>query len=254
MTVLPLFKSHFSIGKSILSLEKPTGKDSYPTSIFDLLKNNGLNRLVLVDESISGLLQASKVAEDNKIDLTYGIRFWVSQDAKQKNESILAQRARYIVFMKGPDAYENLLKMWTYAATDGFYYEPSIDFKTLGELWDDKKLKLAIPFYDSFLYLNNFESHLHVPDVSFTKDVTLFQESNDLIFDDHLSKKVQEYGSHSGYPILQTQSIYYKCEEDFLAYLAIRCLHNRTTIDCPNLNHMTSDKFNFKKWMANANV
>lgn len=252
--VLPLFKSHFSLGKSILTLEKPTGKpDSYPVSIFDLLTLNKLPTLVLVDDCISGLLQASKVASESKIKLIFGIRFNVCEDVAQKDEPSLFKRARYIVFAKNSKGYETLVKMWSYASQTGFYYSPCIDFKTLKALWNEN-VSMAVPFYDSFLYLNTYCSHVHVPELDPFKPVTFFLENNDLPFDDFLEAKVAEYCLTNGYPVIRSQSIFYKSPEDYLAYLTFRCLHNRgsaqkCTLERPELDHMNSDEFNFDKWL-----
>jgi len=251
--VLPLFKSHFSLGKSILTLEKPTGKDGYPVSIFELLKKNSLNTLVLVEDCISGLLQASRVAEEQHMNLVFGIRFQVCADAQQKDENILKTRARYIVFAKNSQGYSTLVKMWSYAAKEGFYYTPCIDLKTLKALWNDNVV-MAVPFYDSFLYLNAFCSHVHVPELTAFQPLTFFLENNGLPFDDLLEENVKSYCQSNGHDIVSAQSIFYAAPEDYLAYVAFRCLHNRgpaqkCTLERPELDHMNSDEFNFQKWL-----
>jgi DNA polymerase III alpha subunit len=244
--VLPLFKSHYSLGKSILTLEKPTGKENcYPISIFDLLIKNNLNTLTLVEDNVSGLLQASKISDENKIKLVFGLRLTVLDNMLEKNEDSLKKEAKYIIFVKNPDGYKDLIKIWSCAAKDGFYYQPRIDFKTLASLWNKKNLKLVIPFYDSFLFLNSFESHIHVPVLNFAEPTYLI-ENNNLPFDKYLADKVSKYTVCAK---LSAQSIFYQSDEDFIAYLAFRCIHNRTTIEKPELNHMGSDGFNFTKWL-----
>lgn len=253
--VLPLFKSHFSLGKSILTLEKPTGKEnSYPISIFDLLTLNKLPTLVLVDDCISGLLQASKIAAEQKIKLVFGIRFDVCEDVSQKDEPSLLKRAKYIVFAKNSRGYATLIKMWSFASQDGFYYSPCIDFKTLRSMWN-ADVTLAVPFYDSFLHLNTLCSHVHVPNLDGFNEVVLFTESNELPFDEIIANKVGEYAQRHSYPTLNAQSIFYKSPEDYLAYITFRCLNNkghtrRSTLERPELDHMTSDTFNFDRWLT----
>ena len=58
LNVLPLFKSHYSLGRSILSLSPPDEEGHRPNSIFDLVKEAGLKEFFLVDDSMSGFLQA----------------------------------------------------------------------------------------------------------------------------------------------------------------------------------------------------
>ena len=249
--VLGCFKSHYSLGKSILTLEKPTGKkDSYPISIFDILKTHNLDTLVLVDDNISGLLQASKVADENKIKLIFGIRFDVNDDMTIKDDPSLNRRAKYIVFAKNTEGYKALMKIWSVAARDGFYYSPCIDFKTLKKFWNDN-LKLVVPFYDSFLYSNSYESHLHVPDLEFTKP-TFLVEDNNLPFDEGLQAQVKKFCLDK-YEVIPAQPIYYYHPEDFEAYITFRCISQkggtkRATLENPNLDHMGSNQFNFDKW------
>ena len=66
--MLPLFKSHYSIGKSILTLNDPNAvKDGGPQSVFSIAKDQ--ENLVLVEDSLIGFLQAQKTAEKLGIQL-----------------------------------------------------------------------------------------------------------------------------------------------------------------------------------------
>ena len=63
--VVPLFKSHYSLGRSILTLEK-VGEtpDNYPDSILDIAKENELKKIFLVDVNMSGFLQGYSNAKE----------------------------------------------------------------------------------------------------------------------------------------------------------------------------------------------
>ena len=58
MDVLPLFKSHYSIGRSILTLEDEPQAESYPDSIINIVKDNSLKELFLVEDNMTSFLQA----------------------------------------------------------------------------------------------------------------------------------------------------------------------------------------------------
>jgi DNA polymerase III alpha subunit len=253
MATLPLFKSHYSLGKSILTVEEPSTKKGEPVenSIFHILKSNNLSSLTLVEDSITGLLQTSKVAADNKIKLNFGLRMTLLDNMEDKSEESLKEESKYIIFVKNNEGYKDLIKIWSKAATDGFYYIPRLSFKALKELWNNKNLKLAIPFYDSFLHLNSLEFYNHVPDFSFVDNVTFFKEENGIPFDFIIREKVDNFCDMNNYPTLETQSIFYKDKKDFIAYLAFRALNNRSTLECPRLNHLCSDTFNFERWFKN---
>jgi DNA polymerase III alpha subunit len=252
MKKLALWKSHYSLGRSILTLDAAKDKSGKPNtnSIFHLLNSNGLKTLTLVEDNISGLLDASKQAADNKIKLIFGLRLAVTEDISIKDENSSSKEAKYIIFAKNTDGYKDLVKIWSLAAQDGFYYHPIIDFKNLQKLWTNN-LMLVVPFYDSFLHLNLLESHIHVPNFSFTKP-TFLLEDNGIPFDDILENKTKEYCKNNDLKFINAQSVFYENPEDFSAYLTFRCIHARgsakkSTCDKPELNHMCSNQFNFQK-------
>jgi len=252
MEKLALFKSHYSIGKSILTLDKPSGNiENYPTSIFDLVIHSKQSSLVLVEDNMSGFLEATKNATENKIKLIFGLRISISKDIKNQDAASLKNRAKYIIFAKNNEGYKALIKIWSLAATEGFYYNACIDFVNIKKLWNDN-LTLAVPFYDSFLHLNSLEGYFHVPEFDTIKP-TFFLEDNGIPFDKHLRNKVKDYCQKHNFSLVETQTIYYKSKLDFIAYLTFRCISERASIEKPEFNNMCSDSFNFDKWFSNFN-
>ena len=120
--------------------------------------------------------------------------------------------------------------------------------KTLKSFWNDKDLKLAIPFYDSYVFNNTLYSNLCVPELDFTEPV-YFLEDNDLPFDELVTKKVNNLSKNTQ----KTQSIYYKNKKDFKAYLTYKCINNRSSLDKPELDHMTSNEFCVESWKEKNN-
>lgn len=251
MKSLPIFKSHYSLGKSILTLDAPVDKKGKPveSSIFHILTTNKLDTLVLVEDCMTGFLEATQHCQTHKIKLVFGLRLSVTSSIENQDEASLKKRAKYVIFARNQAGYEALIKIWSFATKDGFYYNPCIDFNHLTRLWNDN-LILAIPFYDSFLQLNAFEGHVHVPEFGVIRPVVLL-ESNDLPFDPYLRKKASEYAEKNGFDTLEVSSIYYKSKADFIAYVTFRCISERTTVEKPELNHMGSDSFNFDRWLTN---
>jgi len=248
MKTLPLFKSHYSIGRSILTLEKAGDSESdAPDSIIDIAKENSFNEVFLLEDSFAGFLEAYKNLSSIKVKLIFGIRLWMVPDIKEKSEDSLKKQHRVNIFAKNHEGYKKLIKIYSRAAQEGFYYEPRIDNDFVKTIWSDNDLKLAIPFYDSFVFQNNFVlGGSCVPDFSFTQPV-FFRENNELPFDDIIWKHLKQFVSHR-YEILPAKSIYYKNRKDFKAYLAFRCLHNRATINKPNIEHLSSAEFALESW------
>jgi DNA polymerase III alpha subunit len=249
---IPLFKSHYSIGRSILTLNPPgDDKKNTPTSIFDILKKNKIKEFFLVENSMSGFLEAYKNSEDNGIKLNFGLRLNFLCDVEEKNEEALKSRCKYIIFAKNTEGYKKLIRIWSFAAKEGFYYTPNLDFKTLRDFWSNDDLLMCVPFYDSFLHRNTLEGAVCIPDFEYCKPI-LFVEDNDVPFDHLIKERALSYAESSGLSIQKTKSIYYRNREDFLAYLTFRCINNRSTLERPNIDHMCSNEFCFESWKENG--
>ena len=241
-SAVPLFKSHYSLGKSTLTLLKAgSSEQDEPSSVFDVAKKLGLTSVTLVEDSISGFLEAYKSSEEAKMKLQFGLRLTACDDINNKDADSRNKEHKIIVFAKNTEGYFKLIKISTAACSDGFYYYPRIDFKVLSELWDEKELALGIPFYDSFIFNNALTYSICIPDFSFCKPV-FFVEDNNLPFDPIIKARVEEFAKKD-YNIVQAQSIYYENKEDFLPYLTFRCISERTTLDKPNLEHCSSNEF-----------
>jgi DNA polymerase-3 subunit alpha len=245
MEVLPLFKSHFSIGRSILTLEDEEKEENQPDSIIDIAKDNNLKEVNLVEDNMTSFLQAYTNTKKYNINLRYGLRISINDDMNERSEESRQKTSKVVIFFKNEQGYKDLIKIFSTAAKDGFYYEPRIDFKTLKLLWSDKNLILCIPFYDSFIFNNTLRGTVCVPDLEFTKPI-LFIENNSLPFDHIIKNKVLAYAKANKLEVLNTKSIYYKDGKDFKAYLTFRCINNRTTLNKPELSHMTSNRFSFE--------
>ena len=237
-----LWKSHFSIGKSILTLEKPgEGKPHLSDSIFDILKEKEQKEFFLIEDSFSGFLQAYKNAKEEKIKLIYGLRLNCSSNCLLKNDEELTKRHKIIAIAKNTEGINRLINIYSTSAKDGFYYEPCCDSNVLKKYWNDKDLQMAVPFYDSFIHNNFLKGKICVPDFNFCKPV-FFCEENNVPFDFLIKNRVDEFCSGK-YEKVDAKTIYYKSKKDFLAYLTFRCIDNRTSLEKPNLEHMTSDEF-----------
>ena len=248
MDILPLFKSHYSLGRSILTLESlGSSIENGPDSIIDICENNKLESVTLVDEAMTGYLQAYKNAKEAKLKLIFGLKISICPDLREKGESELAKTHKVIIFIKNKKGYSKLIKLSTEAAIEGFYYKPRTDYSSLKKIWDEKDLSLCIPFYDSFIYKNLLTTSTCVPEFDFTSPIFLTEENN-LPFDEILKNKTIEYASKNSHNHMKTQSVFYKDKKDFKAYLTFRCINNRSSLDKPELSHMCSDEFCFEGW------
>ena len=242
--MIPLFKSHYSLGRSILTLEDKSERDEYPDSIIQIAKQNKLKEIFLVEDNMSSFLEAYSNCRKNKIKLNYGLRISVTESMSDKSEESKTKSSKIILFFKNKKGYQQLTKLYSIAAKEGFYYEPRLDYETISKNWTDD-LILCIPFYDSFIFNNTLRNSLCIPQFDFTKPI-FFIEDNDLPFDSLVKQKTLSFAEKNGLKTYKAQSIFYNLREDFKAYLTFRCINNRSILSKPNLDHMSSNEFCFE--------
>ncbi len=243
-SMIPLFKSTYSIGKSILTLNEPSKtKDGGPDSIISIAVENKLDKLFLVEDSMIGFMDAHKRCEENGIQLIFGIRIGCCND-RNNEESQKESSHKIVIMAKNDDGIRKLTQIYSVANQESAGF---CDSAMLESLWDDSCLKLCVPFYDSFIYMNHFIGSKCVPDFKFTKP-TMLIEDNDLPFDELITEKVVKYAQQNDLRMEQVKSIYYKKRSDFEAWQAYKCICNRSfgkqqSLSNPNLSHCGSDSF-----------
>jgi hypothetical protein len=242
--MIPLFKSHYSIGKSILTFEEPSEKTKN-RSILSIAKDADLKDIVLVEDSLIGFLEARDGARDHGLNLRFGLRISMSNEESKDSSCV----HKIVIFAKNSLGCRLLNKIYTNAFTIG---GGVLSEEYLKDIWDDSALKLAIPFYDSFIFNNAMSFSSCTPDFSFA-DPIFFTENNNLPFDGLIEDEVDAYCDRNCHSILETKSIFYKAKKDFSAYQTYKCICNRTfktrDLTVPNFDHQGSDSFCFEEWL-----
>ena len=254
--MIPLCKSHYSIGgKSILTLGPPNKEDKEGSdSIFSILQEAGMKQLVLVEDSMIGFLEALKRSEELNIQLIFGLRVSMCDDAsipkKESKEDNCEHKV--IIFAKNDMGCKRLYGIHSAAHVKG---QGRIDEDALKKIWDKNDLEMAVPFYDSFIFkntmgFNNCTPHLEDFSPSF------FIERNGLPFDSLLEEYVVSFCKSFNYEITLSKSIYYKLRRDFEAFQTYKCICSRnfgraSTLSRPNLDHFASREFCFESFMEN---
>lgn len=251
MDLLPLFRSHHSIGYSILTLEEIDKKfdpekeipDDRPISIFEIAKKYNLTDITLFERDCSGLVKARNNADKYNINLQYGIELKIQG---------LSNWYRMGVFLHSTEYYSKYCKLITVANT-----KESFKLEDLQDNWCEG-FSLVIPFYDSFLY-NNFLrlGHLDSPDFR-GLNPTFFIEEHGLIFDNLLKRKVENYCKMNNYKMLNTHLICYFRDSDVDAILTYRLICNRKmygnqSLQKPNVHAFSSPEFSFESYLNKIN-
>jgi DNA polymerase III alpha subunit len=250
--MIPLFKSHYSIGKSILTLDHPEScKEDGSDSIFSIASQSDLSRVTIVEDSLVGFLQAQKTCEELNIRLVFGLRLNICHKLSKDKKDNFKCTHRVIIFAKNDDGCKLLNKIYSKAFCDG---EGTIENKDLKGLWDEDSLSLAIPFYDSFIFMNTLHFCSCVPEFSFTNPY-FFIEQNYLPFDLQVANKVRLYCENNNFESVLVKSVYYKDKKDFKAFQTYKCICNRRykqrTLSVPNIDHLASPEFCWESYLEN---
>lgn len=245
--MIAIFATTFSIGKSILTLDDPKDcVEGGSDSIFSVALENNLDKLFVVETCLTGFPEFYTRCEKLKIKPIFGLKQLMRNSAAPEDEN---SEHKVVIVAKNHLGCKLLNKISSFAECEmgGF-----IDYVNLKRLWNNDYLKLAIPFYDSFLFVNNFSFANAVPDLSFTKP-TCFIEHNSLAFDGILAKKVHDFAAAHQLKTVRTKSIYYKNRKDIEAFMAYKMICDRKFsknrgIDKPELPHFCSSEFSFESW------
>lgn len=247
--MIPLFKSHYSIGKSILTLNHPDAcEEEGSDSVFQITSGR-LDKIVLVEDSLIGFLQAQKTAESLGVQLVFGLRLKCRHETSSDDSTCVH---KIILFAKNDSGCKLLNKIYSKAFCES---EGIIDFKSLKTLWDDDALIMSIPFYDSFIFMNALHFCNCIPDFSFTQP-HFFIEDNRLPFDSYIAEKVTSYCSEFNFEYSKAKSIYYNKIKDFEAYQTYKCICSKKfkqrTLNVPNFDHLASPEFSFESFLQNV--
>lgn len=242
--MIPLFKTHYSIGKSILTFSPKTTTGG-PDSVLKIAKENGLNKIFLAEDNMHGFLQCKRLCDENDIQLVFGLRLQISESKDTK------ENHKVIIFGKNDEGIKRLYKIYSYAfcQNEGFAY-----LDDLKKFWDNDSLSLCIPFYDSFVYYNNFTFDKFDPSIRDFGDVVFFIEDNGLPIDSFLADKVKKYSNTYDFNCELVKSIYYNKKSDFKAFQTFKIINNRKmgrtySLERPELSGCSSDEFCFESWL-----
>ena len=233
---IPLFKTHFSIGRSILQ----------PKDIFDIKSEYNLSEIVVVEDSFYGFRSINNVAQELGIKLIFGIRLSVVENSFSELPSKL------IFFAKNNDGINNIKALYSKTFENK---EIVLNLSEVDELFFNN-VKIGVPFYDSYIYNNLFYfglSHLELSKF----DHFYFIEDNNHPFDFFIKNQVNRVTMNgSKQPIQNAKSIYYKNKEDFEAFQMYKAICNRSngknpSYSNPNLNHFCSNEFCWQSYLEN---
>ena len=226
--MIPLFKTSFSIGKSILRIE----------DVVDIAQQHNLKKVVLVEDNFYGFRTAQKAFSSNSIPMVFGIRISVIQSSLDEKSSKL------IFFAKNNKGINNAKQLYTKSqlSHDGVLNLSSLDKE------DFIDLKIGVPFYDSYIYNNLF--HFGASEIKLNNfDHFYMEEENSHPFDFQIQNALKNLNINTE----KTKTIYYRDKQDIEAFQMYKAICSRKgripTYSCPNLEHFCSNEFCFESFL-----
>ncbi len=241
--ILPVFSSHYSLSKSILTLDgagEIDPNEPEPISIFTIAKKHGLKQVFIVEDNLGGFYGAYTQSEKEGIHLGFGLNLIVKND--ENSESIVT------IWMRNTEGYEDLLRINEYANYDGYEHpDAKITWPMLNTLMTPN-LGVTIPFYSSFLAKNLFEMGSNcIPEFTNFEPVFLINKQG-MPWDDSLEEIVTKYCADNGYKTRGAHDIYYYDDAEVEALQVFRCIGNRSNFEKPELEHFCSNQFSFESY------
>lgn len=227
--MIPLFKSSFSIGQSILK----------PSDIVRIAKDNNLDRVIMAEDNFYGFRVLNKLFLEAEIQMVYGVKLPVVQSSSEEKPSKL------IFFPKNNKAIAYLRNLYTetFTSDDSCLVMSEVDKEAF------KDIRIGVPFYGSYIYNNLF--HFGLCDISLNGlDHFYMEEDNNHPFDFQIKEALQRLGVKTW----KAKSIYYENREDFIAFQMYKAVCNRSQgrtprFDNPQLNDFCSEEFCFESYL-----
>lgn len=238
--MVPIFYSQYS-GKSLFTFDTPEkAAKNNKQSISKLCVENNIVNPVVVDYKMTGVMELFQNFNPIGLNPRFGLNCKFSHDL----ENAKTNWHRIIIFIKNTKGYKDLILIHNLAnIKNGGFVSPEI----ISKYWTEN-LKIAIPFYDSFLFRNTmFEGVSCLPEFG-ELNPSYFVEDNELPFDDLISSKITKNK-------VSVKTVLYEKNEDFVKWLTYRCALNfsnkgkNRTLESPMFDHCHSKQFSFESYL-----
>lgn len=189
--------------------------------------------------------------EKNGVKAIFGCEFYVCNDLTNKNDR---GYAHLILLVKNEIGYKNISKLNTIAFTQGYYYKPRIDYKTLKQYSEgliclsaciagDIPQLLLKGFDDEALKLGN-----ELKNMFDEGDFYIEVQDHFLLDEKQVLPKLYEIAKKLGVKTVATNDVHYINKDDAEMQDVLMCVQMQKTIDDPNRLKFDTNEFYFKSY------
>lgn len=256
-----IFSSHYStlFSRSILTLEKAEELElnpendnqgcipkNTPVSICSIAKLHKLDKLFLIDSSFSGFQEAYRNLTEIETQLIFGIKIFLCDDVADKSDKGSTNDSKIYLIAKNKAGYQELIKIYSEAATNGFYYYPRLDWSQLNKI--SENIDVWVAFYDGFIYNNLLSYGVSIIPKFDNVKPKFCVENHGLPFDDLIQDGIDKYCKETRFEKVETHQIYYYRDSDAKSMTVYKCINNRSTLNKPQLSHFSTSTFSFESY------
>jgi DNA polymerase III alpha subunit len=253
--IIPIWKTHASVGKSILTYEDEEDiSDSAPVSVIAIAKKHNLKQLIVIDNSFLAFPNLYKACKKHEIQLIFGLNFTICNDVAQKDEASLSNNCRVSVLMKNSNGYKDLIKLndAINGSSESFYYTPRGDWNVIKKYMTDNLL-LMIPPHNNFIHINLLRNGKSIPDFGNLKPIMTFCNI-ELPYTQILNPAIKTYAQNNNFELQEVWPVYYYKKDDFKAYSTFRAIHEREKFNSPNIDFFTNPEFCIESYLERSNL
>jgi DNA polymerase III subunit alpha len=177
-----------------------------------------------------------------------GMETYIVEDASVKTR----EKNHIVLLVKNEEGYKNLMRIATFAATEGFYYKPTIDKKFLKEhskgiIGLSACLQGEIPYK---IVNGDIEgaknSAAEYRDIFGEGNFYLELQNHGMAEEQVMNKGLREISKAMSLPLVATNDVHYMEKEDAKAHDILLCIQTATTVKEADRMQFHSKEFYFK--------
>ncbi len=224
------------------------------------VKDSGMTSVAITDHgNMFGAKLFHKTAKKNDIKPILGCEVYVAKESRFRRDKVKDKRSNHLIILaKNKAGYQNLIKLVTYAWTEGQYKKPRIDFELLekyseGLIVSTACLGGALPqavLNDDMTEAENFiKKYQAVFGDDFYLEMQRHKtgipekDENTFRLQEIVNKKIAELSEKFNVKYIATNDVHFINEEDSKAHDILIALSTGTDLDNPNRLTYTGQEF-----------
>ena len=186
-------------------------------------QKDGMKAIALTDNgAMYGAIEFYQACEKADIKPIIGVDAYVAiRGRKDKEGRLDNRRTRLVLLAKNKNGYQNIMRLMTDAALEGFYYKPRIDHETMAQFSEDTVC--IVPSFNSELInaLRNTDEEkakqmLDFYNETYGEENVFLEITHHPEVEDHmpLMDKLKEFAKKYNAKLVATHDVYYMVPED----------------------------------------